>query len=106
MLGTVTDESFAEQVLASERPVAVDFWAPWCAPCKVMSRNLTELAGEFGDQIALVEINADDNPITTRTYRVMAMPTLLVFSHGEVVASVVGARPKTQLRQVLSGIAA
>lgn len=74
----VTDETFAETVLASHRPVLVDFWAPWCPPCTVVSKILAELAEELGDQVLMTEINTDDNPVTTRAYGVMAMPTLLV----------------------------
>jgi thioredoxin 1 len=100
---TVTDdETFAETVLASDQPVVVDFWAEWCPPCRMISKSLAELADEFGDRMTVATLNTDENPITTRTYRVMSLPTLLVFHGGEVVGSVVGARPKAHLRQTLT----
>ncbi|HCU52305.1 MAG TPA: thioredoxin [Micromonosporaceae bacterium] len=101
-LVNVTDDTFAEMVLASDRPVAVDFWAEWCPPCRVISRSLTELAEEFGEQMAILKINSDENPMATRTYRIMSLPTVLVFRNGEVVATIVGSKPKTHLRQALS----
>jgi thioredoxin 1 len=101
-LVTVTDDTFAQTVLASDRPVVVDFWAEWCPPCKMISRRLAELAEEFGERLVVATLNSDDNPKATRTYGVMSLPTLLVFRHGEVVGSIVGSRPKTHLRQVLS----
>jgi thioredoxin 1 len=100
-LVTVTDDTFARMVLASDRPVVVDFWADWCPPCKMISRSLAELAGEFGDRMVVAKLNSDENPDTTRAYRVMSLPTLLVFRRGEVVATIVGARPKNYLRQAL-----
>ncbi|MEU5903237.1 thioredoxin [Micromonospora sp. NPDC047527] len=99
---TVTDDTFAELVLASERPVVVDFWADWCPPCKMIEKSLAELAREFAGQMVVAKLNSDDNPRTTRTYAVMSLPTLLVFRRGEVVGSIVGSRPKTYLRQTLA----
>jgi thioredoxin 1 len=98
---TVTDATFAEVVLAADRPVVVDFWADWCPPCKAISRSLAELAEEFGDRMAVATLDVDANPETTRAYQILAMPTLLVFSGGEVVGSLVGARPKAHLRHAL-----
>jgi thioredoxin 1 len=103
---TVTDESFATAVLRADRPVVVDFWAEWCPPCKVLARTLDELAPEFGDRLLLTTMNADENPAVARRYGVMALPTLLVFSGGELVASMVGARPKSILREALGAYAA
>jgi thioredoxin len=102
VLHELTDETFEETVFNSDRPVVVDFWAEWCPPCRMISRSLAELAEEFGDRMAVVTLNTDENPIVTRTYGVMSMPTLLVFRGGEVVGSIVGARPKAHLRQTLS----
>ncbi|HEU4426987.1 MAG TPA: thioredoxin domain-containing protein [Pilimelia sp.] len=98
----VTDGTFAETVLACERPVVVDFWAEWCPPCATISRSLSELAGEFGDRMVMATVNADENPKAVRSYGVMALPTLLLFRRGEVVGSIVGSRPKSYLRQALS----
>ncbi|GAA2707252.1 thioredoxin family protein [Micromonospora olivasterospora] len=97
-LTAVTDATFAEAVLAADRPVVVDFWAEWCPPCAAVSRSLAELAGEFGERLRVVTLDTDANPATTRAYGVMSLPTLLVFSGGELVGSIVGARPKNHLR--------
>jgi thioredoxin 1 len=101
MLVTATDDTFAETVLASDRPVVVDFWADWCPPCKLISRTLTELAEEFGDRMVIAKINSDENPEAARTYGIMSLPTLLVFRDGEVVGSIIGSRPKSYLRETL-----
>ena len=101
-LVTVTDETFADLVLASDRPVVLDFWAEWCPHCKSVSRNLADLAVEFGDRLRIATINYDEHPVTGRAYRVMSLPTLLIFRDGELAGGVVGARPKSQLRQLLS----
>ncbi|GIE83871.1 thioredoxin family protein [Actinoplanes regularis] len=100
---TITDATFDELVLQARQPVVVDFWAKWCPPCGPMSRLLGELAGEFDGRLLIGTLDADENPITTRAYRVLAMPTLLFFSNGEVTSSIVGARPKSVLRAALSG---
>jgi thioredoxin 1 len=99
---TVTDATFAETVLAAELPFVLDFWAEWCPPCGPMARTLAELAGEFEGQLLIGKLNSDENPETTRTYRVMSMPTLLFFTAGTVIASTVGLRPKSVLRQALT----
>jgi thioredoxin 1 len=98
----VTDATFAEIVLAADRPVVVDFWAEWCPPCKAISRSLAELAEEFAGRMSVATIDVDANPESTRAYGVLAMPTLLVFRRGEVVGSLVGARPKAHLRHALT----
>jgi thioredoxin 1 len=101
-LNAVTDATFDQVVLRSNRPVLVDFWAEWCPPCRPMARTLAELAPEFAGQIDFVALNADENPEATRRYRVLSMPTLLLFEQGRVVTSIVGARPKSMLRQALT----
>ncbi|GAA3343277.1 thioredoxin [Amorphoplanes nipponensis] len=101
-LTEVTDDTFAALVLGNPLPVVVDFWAEWCPPCGPVARTLAELAGEFPG-VAIMQLNADENPVTMRTYRVLSMPTLLFFRGGVVVHTIVGARPKSQLRQALSG---
>jgi thioredoxin 1 len=97
----VTDETFAAEVLASKVPVLVDFWAEWCPPCHRIAPMLDELAAEFAGRARIVKLNADENPRTVRAYGVMAMPTLTLFSGGEVVSQHVGARPKAKLREQL-----
>jgi thioredoxin 1 len=101
-LTALTDETFAATVRDSRVPVVVDFWAEWCPPCGPMARHLADLAGEFEDRLLIAKVNADENPETTRHYRVMSMPTLLFFERGAVVNSLVGLRPKAVLRQALS----
>ena len=97
----VTDETFAAEVLASDVPVLVDFWAEWCPPCHRLAPVLDELAAEFEGRVRIVKLDADHNPQTVRAYSVMAMPTLTVFRDGEVVSQHVGARPKSKLREQL-----
>jgi thioredoxin 1 len=97
----VTDESFTEQVLDSELPVLVDFWAQWCPPCHRLAPLLDRLAEEYAGRARVVKMDADENPQTIRAYRVMAMPTLVVFRGGEVVSQVVGAVPMPKLRAML-----
>ena len=98
---TVTDGTFAEVVLGNEKPVVVDFWADWCKPCVMISKSLGELAEEYGDRLVIAKIDADTNPEAVRTYGVMSMPTLLLFRKGEIVGTMVGAKPKASLRKAI-----
>jgi len=98
---SVTDASFASDVLQSDKPVLVDFWAEWCAPCRKIEPLLEEIASEMGDKIRIVKVNIDENPETTRAYRVMSVPTLTVFKDGAPVRSVTGARAKGDLVKMI-----
>ena len=97
----VSDATFTADVLQSDKPVLVDFWADWCAPCKKVDPMLEELSKELGDQIEIVQLNIDENPETTRAYRVMSVPTLTIFKGGEPVSSVTGARPRSALKNFI-----
>ena len=104
MTDNVTDASFAREVLASDLPVLVDFWAEWCPPCHRLAPVLEELAAEYAGRVRIVKVDADANPETVRAYGIQAMPTLTVFRGGTVVSQVVGALPKTRLREQLDAL--
>ena len=93
----VTDQDFQTEVLSSERPVLVDFWAEWCGPCKMIAPVLEEIARDQAGKITIGKLNVDDNPDTARRYEVMSIPTLMVFNNGSLEKRLVGARSKGQL---------
>ncbi len=97
----VTDHSFADDVLASDRPIMVDFWAEWCGPCRAVSPILDQIATEHADKIDVVKLNVDDNPETAMKYQITSIPTMKVFKGGEVVKTVIGAKPKPALESDL-----
>jgi thioredoxin 1 len=93
----VTDATFVKDVLQADKPVLVDFWAEWCAPCRKVDPLLAEIATEMGDKVEIVKLNIDENPETAMAYRVMSVPTLTIFKGGQPVQSVAGAKPKGDL---------
>jgi thioredoxin 1 len=95
-LPEVTDSNFQAEVLEADKPVLVDFWAPWCGPCRIVAPHLEELDAER-DDVTVVKLNTDDNPNTAAKYNVMSIPTLLLFKHGEVAHQIIGALPKQRL---------
>jgi thioredoxin 1 len=97
----VTDNNFQAEVLENDKPVLVDFWAPWCGPCRVIAPSLEEIADEQSDQLRIVKLNVDENQQTAARYGVMSIPTLIVFKNGEAAKTIVGALPKKRLQAEL-----
>jgi len=100
----VSDQSFDSQVLQSDLPVLVDFWAPWCGPCKAIAPVVEELANEYAGRVKVVKMNVDDNPQTPSRYGVRGIPTLILFRGGQVRDQIVGAVPKAQLVKAITQV--
>ena len=96
-----TDATFDSDVLMSDKPVIVDFWAPWCGPCRAVAPILEELATEHSDKVSVVKLNTDENPEITSRYGITGIPTMNVYVKGEVVKTIVGAHPKPKLLREL-----
>lgn len=100
----VTDESFDREVLKAELPVLIDFWAPWCGPCKAIGPVVDELAKEYAGKLKVVKMNVDDNPQTPSKYGVRGIPNLILFKGGQVKDQIVGAVPKAQLVKAVTQV--
>lgn len=97
----VTDSSFEQDVLRADKPVLVDFWAPWCGPCRMMAPAIDAIAEQYSDRATVVKLNVDDNPATSGRYGIKGIPTLILFSGGEEVERVVGATGKDALSRMI-----
>lgn len=100
----ITDQNFADEVLAADKPVLVDFWAPWCPPCRQMGPVVDEIAGEVDGEAIVAKLNVDDNPATAAKYGVSSIPRFIMFKDGEEAKSILGACPKKQLLEPLRGL--
>lgn len=98
---SVGDSDFSAQVLQSERPVLVDFWAEWCGPCKMIGPSLEEISEELGEKVTIAKLNIDDHPDTPGKYGVRGIPTMILFKDGEIVETKVGAAPKAAIKSWL-----
>nr|NJM02776.1 thioredoxin [Desulfobacula sp.] len=100
----INDDSFEKIVLKSDKPVMVDFWAPWCGPCKAIAPTIEALEKEFGDKMTFVKVNVDDNPISPSKYGVQAIPTLIFFKQGEIADQITGMVAKQKLEETIKSV--
>ena len=103
-LADVSDATFQAEVLDSDVPVVVDFWAEWCAPCRQIAPIMKDLAGEYGDRVKVLKMNIDESPQTPGTYGIRSIPTILVFKDGQVAGQLVGARPKGDFQEMVDSV--
>ncbi len=100
----ISDSDFEQEVLKASKPVLVDFWAPWCGPCRMVAPIVEELSEEYDGKVEFVKLNTDDNPNTSVKYGIRSIPTLLVFKDGEAVGQIIGFRPKSDLKKSLDAV--
>lgn len=100
----IDDASFEAEVLKSDKPVLVDFWAPWCGPCRAIAPIVEELAGTFGEQVKFMKCNVDDNPVTPGKYGIKAIPTLIFFKGGSVAEQITGMVAKSKLEDAIKKV--
>ncbi len=101
---TITDSSFEQDVLKSEVPVLVDFWAPWCSPCKIVAPIVEEIAGDYDGKIKVGKVNTDENQQIAAKYGIMSIPTLMIFKNGEPAERIVGAQPKQAITEKIDSV--
>ena len=104
MVREVTDQDFAEDVLKAELPVLVDFWAPWCGPCQMVSPVIEELSDGYADKMLFCKVNVDEAPETARSYGIMSIPTLMVFKNGQKVDEIIGAVPESAIKTLINAV--
>jgi len=100
-IAEVNDQNFESEILQSDKPAVVDFWAEWCAPCRQISPIISQLATQYGDRVKIVKMNVDDSPGTPGRYGIRAIPTVLAFRGGQVVDQLQGARPKAAFEEMI-----
>ena len=100
----ITDQNFETQVLNSDKPVIIDFWAEWCAPCRAIAPIVKELAAQYGDKVKIAKLNIDENPGTPSKYGIRSIPTVLAFKDGAVVGQITGARPKSAFEEMVQNL--
>ncbi|MBU3188548.1 thioredoxin [Clostridium bowmanii] len=101
MIKEINDKNFGEEITNSDSIVVVDFWAPWCGPCKMLSPVIEELAKEMGKEVKFAKVNVDENPLISSKYRIASIPTVMVFSKDTVKETMVGFRPKADIKKII-----
>ena len=98
----LSDAEFETEVINSDKPVLIDFWAPWCGPCRMVSPLVEEIADEFSGRVKVAKLNVDDNPQTTMKFGIRSIPTIMLFKDGEVLDQIIGAVPKSELENLVN----